>query len=1034
MRKCLCPVLALLALLLTGRLLLPLSAAEILVSDVCGEDVSYTVYDDGSLILSGSGTVQDMTPSTIPWAEYTESITSVEIPDGITVLGIDVFLNLSVTAVTIPDSVILIGAHAVGYSYDDNNYLPVPDFVINAKAGTEAERYASENGFLFEPIAEPLPSGTFGNNLTWELNREGVLTIAGNGAIGDFVQSSAAPWADYITGKDDYLITSVVISPGITALGAHMFEDCRRITAVTLPSGLTRIGKAAFKGCYGLSSVTIPGSVSAIAEEAFSACTGLTSITIESGVTAIREEAFSLSGLSSVSLPATVTEIAARAFQNCQSLTSAEFPGGKTVGAMAFAGCSALKSVTFGSPLTVIGESAFESCGVLSSVSFPGNLSSIGNRAFYACSSLTSLTLPNSLQYLGQSAFTGCTSLSSVSIGNGLAVIEESVFENDENLTSVTLGTAVTTVEERAFANCPQLHSIQFPRSIRVIAPHAVGFRFLDNQAGGGTFEKYTGFTLTVLAYQPSVAKNFAQENGFIFQPLGTIDKDEGPITETANWSINTQTGVLMIQGTGRLPDYATFGDAPWALYRDYLRSVIVGNGIQNVSASGFENCGTVTTINIGGAVTEIGEYAFSGTSIESLVLPKSVRSIGDGAFEGCLVLRSVTLPEKIDSIGQFAFRNTNALTSIYLPESVSFIGANAIGYLAGNAPAYGFVIKGVRGSIAENYAEMNGITFREDGFILVTDESSGASVSIVGDNPDRYALRFYQTEEPLSPELMLAGNEYVLVYVLELTHNGEPTTPDGAASVSLPIPPHLNPIAVTVYAYNSGTGTFDEVDVQTENGYFLFSYHQLDRFIFTNVNLNNLYTLTVSYLYEDGAHAVSQKVYRASAGAAYNFAAPEIEGYTPDRPYLSGQVKNGNLSLVFTYSEDIAAPVTTEAPPVTEPPKPPKPTNTRKILLIVAEVVLVLALIAAVAALVILNIKKKREAEEKAAIAASRKRLTPDKFGDTIVVPEVPIKELDIQSLFADEPEADTDAIIEEMQRQAAGHDGKTPPPKNKA
>ena len=61
--------------------------------------------------------------------------------------------------------------------------------------------------------------------------------------------------------------------------------------------------------------------------------------------------------------------------------------------------------------------------------------------------------------------------------------------------------------------------------------------------------------------------------------------------------------------------------------------------------------------VEIGSAVTSIGEYAFSGCSgLTSVTIPSSVTSIGEWAFSRCSGLTSVTIPSSVTSIGGGAF------------------------------------------------------------------------------------------------------------------------------------------------------------------------------------------------------------------------------------------------------------------------------------------------------------------------------------------------------------------------------------------
>jgi hypothetical protein len=74
-----------------------------------------------------------------------------------------------------------------------------------------------------------------------------------------------------------------------------------------------------------------------------------------------------------------------------------------------------------------------------------------------------------------------------------------------------------------------------------------------------------------------------------------------------------------------------------------------------------------------GRPVTEIGEGAFRGCGLTSVVIPQSVSFIGESAFSDNK-LESLTLPENIEVIEAEAFKG-NRLASVTIPEKVTMIG-----------------------------------------------------------------------------------------------------------------------------------------------------------------------------------------------------------------------------------------------------------------------------------------------------------------------------------------------------------------------
>lgn len=86
-----------------------------------------------------------------------------------------------------------------------------------------------------------------------------------------------------------------------------------------------------------------------------------------------------------------------------------------------------------------------------------------------------------------------------------------------------------------------------------------------------------------------------------------------------------------------------------------------------------------VTYSNHTYSVTSIDFFAFDEcSSLTSIEIPNSVTSIGDGAFYDCSGLTSITIPNSVTNIGCESFRNCNSLQAITIPNSVTTIGEYA--------------------------------------------------------------------------------------------------------------------------------------------------------------------------------------------------------------------------------------------------------------------------------------------------------------------------------------------------------------------
>lgn len=172
--------------------------------------------------------------------------------------------------------------------------------------------------------ADEVASGTCGDDLTWTLDSDGLLTISGEGNMYNYSDygDERAPW---YSSRDS--ITEVIIENGVTSIGQCAFDSCIGLTSIDIPDSVTSIESWALNGCRCLMSITIPAGVTSIGSYAFYKCSELTSITIPDGVASIEGRTFSeCSSLKSITIPGSVTSIGESAFDGCTSLTTITLP------------------------------------------------------------------------------------------------------------------------------------------------------------------------------------------------------------------------------------------------------------------------------------------------------------------------------------------------------------------------------------------------------------------------------------------------------------------------------------------------------------------------------------------------------------------------------------------------------------------------------------------------------------------------------------------------------------------------------------
>ena len=97
--------------------------------------------------------------------------------------------------------------------------------------------------------AEVTKSGVCGENLTWTLDANGVLTISGTGDMTNYPKATEPDFDTGIMGKDRMPVSKIVIEEGVTSIGDNAFARTIFMKEAVIPNSVTTIGKAAFQGC-----------------------------------------------------------------------------------------------------------------------------------------------------------------------------------------------------------------------------------------------------------------------------------------------------------------------------------------------------------------------------------------------------------------------------------------------------------------------------------------------------------------------------------------------------------------------------------------------------------------------------------------------------------------------------------------------------------------------------------------------------------------------------------------------------------------
>jgi len=137
-----------------------------------------------------------------------------------------------------------------------------------------------------------------------------------------------------------------------------------------------------------------------------------------------------------------------------------------------------------------------------------------------------------------------------------------------------------------------------------------------------------------------------------------------GTCGSTAYWSLS-DTGYLVIYGTGAMTDYTSSTTAPWYSYLSQIKAIII-LGITHIGNYAFVSCSNAKLVSIPNSITSIGNNCFySCTALTSITIPDSVTTIGNNCFYSCTALTSIIIGNSVVSIGEGCFSLCTAVTSI---------------------------------------------------------------------------------------------------------------------------------------------------------------------------------------------------------------------------------------------------------------------------------------------------------------------------------------------------------------------------------
>lgn len=233
----------------------------------CGENLTWTLDDAGTLTISGTGDMYDE-PET-RWKALRNKITRIVIESGVTGIGVSAFADLLyVESVSLPGTLVSIGSEAFYNTGASNGIetIVIPGGVTSIGEG--AFRSCGASRVTLPASITAIPENAFAYSGITEVDIPDKVKYIGSNAFA------------YCTS-----LVNAELPEGVVTISDGAFRSCSVLEYISLPATLTTIGERAFSGCDLLYALVLPGSLKTVGKYAFSGCGLLETVDIPTSVT-----------------------------------------------------------------------------------------------------------------------------------------------------------------------------------------------------------------------------------------------------------------------------------------------------------------------------------------------------------------------------------------------------------------------------------------------------------------------------------------------------------------------------------------------------------------------------------------------------------------------------------------------------------------------------------------------------------------------------------------------------------------------------
>lgn len=659
-----------------------------------------------------------------------ESLTSVTIPSTVNYVGSEAFSGCKkLTTITFPDSVTYVGEEAlancislqsVKIPFIGNSYNPISNSTFGDLFGTEdVVNPDTEESYLYEAYNKHFIPKTLTSVEVTNATSLPAYAFAGLESLTSLsVTYTTANRIRVYAADTDYYNYDV---PQITAVGAYAFAGLKNIENFPIPEKATAIGEGAFAstGLTNASLAAILMNVQNVGRYAFSSLENVTNVSIPQNVLSVDRFAFARNANLTSFLSTAKTALSSGILAECRSLETVTVPyigtssvyyedidsdpviisdGNAFVNLFSMSIPSdlyddedddllldanyyqaygkyyvpnTLNTITV-TAATEIPTNAFReilasnititlSADMLSDPDFDGV--TIEPSAFYGCKNLTSFALDNNYKDISSSAFRN-SGLENVTIPSSVRRIADNAFANCEYLTTFTVNGKNTAIYNTVLANCRNLTTITVPY---------IGTAFWTTDTYTG--DEYLSYANNAFAnlFSSNYPEDMYRENDTFREYPRYYGVDTG---NYGSYYVPTSLTTVNVTNAQAIPYSAFRGILARSITVTYDASAdLTTSERTTIGSYAFYGCENLTSFTIDSHITNINNYAFANSGLESITIPSSIKTISDTAFENCSDLESLTWNAAEASVPDFSKSNITTLT---LGEEVLDIPSNA--------------------------------------------------------------------------------------------------------------------------------------------------------------------------------------------------------------------------------------------------------------------------------------------------------------------------------------------------------------------